>query len=254
MAEESFTTKVIVLKKTKLKESDLIITALAEDGSKISFVAKGARKPKGGFASRLELFSCTEILCAATRGLPIAKEARLLDAHSALRSDFTKSAIAACIAQTCLVICQENLGMPRFFNMVDTALGFLNGSDDSHDLAICAAALIKALAFAGVRPELDDCCCCGRDAGVRKGQSMAVSFTEGGVLCDDCDGIEGSVCYDAQVILWAKALLMSSFAQIMSFNCSQDDMRAVLGFLHIWMQVHIGNKMATMPYLFEHAL
>ncbi|WP_179184937.1 DNA repair protein RecO, partial [Collinsella vaginalis] len=47
----------IVLDKTKLKETDLILTLLARDGRQIRAVAKGARKPGSRLAARCELAS-----------------------------------------------------------------------------------------------------------------------------------------------------------------------------------------------------
>ena len=55
MASATYTARAIVLRKTKLGESDLIVTLLAQDGSQARAVAKGARKPSSPFAARLEL-------------------------------------------------------------------------------------------------------------------------------------------------------------------------------------------------------
>ena len=82
MASKTYRDQVIVLKKTKLKESDLILTLLAQDGRQIRAVAKGARKPTSSFAARLDLFSNARVFFAVGRNLDIVKEARLVDAHA----------------------------------------------------------------------------------------------------------------------------------------------------------------------------
>ena len=41
---------------TKLAEQDLILTLLSETGEQLRAVAKGARKPGGRLAARVELF------------------------------------------------------------------------------------------------------------------------------------------------------------------------------------------------------
>ena len=48
----TYRTKVLVLDKTKLKETDLILTLLDERGRQVRAVAKGARKPGGRLAAR----------------------------------------------------------------------------------------------------------------------------------------------------------------------------------------------------------
>ena len=57
----TYRTKVLVLDKTKFKETDLILTMLDERGRQVRAVAKGARKPGGRLAARCELF-CTCLL------------------------------------------------------------------------------------------------------------------------------------------------------------------------------------------------
>ena len=99
MARPTYTARVIVVRKTKLGESDLILTLLAEDGSQLRAVAKGARKPKSSFASRLELFSVADVLCAKGRSLDVVSEARLVEGNAALRGDIERISAAAPIAE-----------------------------------------------------------------------------------------------------------------------------------------------------------
>ena len=91
MARPTYTARVIVVRKTKLGESDLILSLLTEDGSQLRAVAKGARKPKSSFASRLELFSVADILCAKGRSLDVVSEARLVEGNAALRNDIERA-------------------------------------------------------------------------------------------------------------------------------------------------------------------
>ena len=93
MARPTYTARVIVVRKTKLGESDLILTLLAEDGSQLRAVAKGARKPKSSFASRLELFSVADVLCARAV-LSVECHARLVEGNAALRGVRHTSAAA----------------------------------------------------------------------------------------------------------------------------------------------------------------
>ena len=98
MSQPTYDARAIVLRKTKLGESDLILTLLAEDGSQMRAVAKGARKPASSFAARLELYSVVDLLVARGRSLDIVKEARLVAAHDAMRCNLEASAAAAPVA------------------------------------------------------------------------------------------------------------------------------------------------------------
>ena len=98
MAQPTYSLRALVLRRTKLGESDLILTLLSEDGSQKRAVAKGARRPKSSFAARTEPFCVIDALCATGRSLDILKEARLVAAHDALRCNLEASAAAAPVA------------------------------------------------------------------------------------------------------------------------------------------------------------
>ena len=100
--------EALVLRKTKLKESDLIVTLLAEDGSLVRAVAHGARKPQSPFASRLEPCAVVDVLLARGRSLDVAKEARFV----ARRFRRFRRRIAPCRA--CGQGCRGGAGKPAF--------------------------------------------------------------------------------------------------------------------------------------------
>ena len=98
MAAPTYHTRAFVLKKTKLGETDLIVNLLAEDGSLLRGVAKGARKPKSSFSGRLELFCEANLLMVKGKSLDIVSEASPKNLHGSLRDDVVRSAAASCAA------------------------------------------------------------------------------------------------------------------------------------------------------------
>ena len=115
MSQPTYDARAIVLRKTKLGESDLILTLLAEDGSQMRAVAKGARKPASSFAARLELYSVVDLLVARGRSLDIVKEARLVESNERLRRDIEHAAGAAPMAELLDRVTQMGLENPRLF-------------------------------------------------------------------------------------------------------------------------------------------
>ena len=122
MARPTYTANVIVLRKTKLKETDLILTCLTEDGSQLRFVAKGARKPNNSFASRLELFSNTHVLAVRGRSLDIVKEAKLICGNKGLRESMERMAAASVVCELLAKSTQPHLEVKRLYPMVARAL------------------------------------------------------------------------------------------------------------------------------------
>ena len=88
----TYRTKVLVLDKTKLKETDLILTMLDERGRQVRAVAKGARKPGGRLAARCELFCTVDMLLAHGRSLDVVSQAELMEAPlgARLRDDLRR--------------------------------------------------------------------------------------------------------------------------------------------------------------------
>ena len=89
--------RALVLDRTKLGETDLILTLLAQDGRQLRCVAKGARKPGGRLAARVELFCECDFLVARGRSLDVVSEAGLVDAHARLRGDLARVSAASAV-------------------------------------------------------------------------------------------------------------------------------------------------------------
>lgn len=193
MAQPTYSLRALVLRRTKLGESDLILTLLSEDGSQKRAVAKGARRPKSSFAARTEPFCVIDALCATGRSLDILKEARLVAAHDALRCNLEASAAAAPVAELLARMSQRDLANPRLFQSAMRVLDAMDGVDDNHCAALSAAELLKILAFSGLRPSLEVCVGCGEPVALTEGaasrsrlQAAACSARAAGVWTNPC--------------------------------------------------------------------
>ena len=184
MAGATYALRALVLRKTKLAESDLIVTLLAEDGRQVRAVAKGARKPSSPFSSRLEIFCEVDLLMASGKNLDIVKEARLVDAHRGLTADMEHAAAAAPMADLAARLCQPGLESPKLFALSSSAFSHAERADAQGAAAVCAAYMLKAFSFAGFRPSLRRCVVCGAllafDAVTESRVGVKFSVAEGG--------------------------------------------------------------------------
>lgn len=190
MAGQSFWVRGLVLRKTKMGESDLIVELLNDEGCLVRAVAKGARKPKSSFASRLELGNSVELLCASGRGLAIVQECRLVSARMGLRQDYDRLVCTEVLLELLSKCTQEDLPQPKLLAVAEAALDALAAAPAAAALGLLAAAFLKVLAFVGLRPELRRCVVCGRPAAgahplfrLRGGRGVRrVRFAGGGPL------------------------------------------------------------------------
>lgn len=173
MARPTYRARVLVIRKTKLGETDLILTMLAEDGSQLRAVAKGARKPSGAFASRLELFCEADVLLVRGKSLDIVKEARLICGNAQVRESLERASAASVMVELLDRATQPDLPSPKLFPMTHAALAALAAANVAHAPAICAAHLLKTFAFAGVRPTLAECSLCGEPLAAGEERSVA---------------------------------------------------------------------------------
>jgi DNA repair protein RecO (recombination protein O) len=253
MAQGTYHDQAIVLCKTPLKETDLIVTLLARDGRRLKAVAKGARKPTSSFAARLELFCEVDLLCATGRNLDIVKEARIVDAHRGVRDGMERSLAAAPMVDLMARLAQPDLSHPSFYPMTSSALTHLDRATPAQALALSAAHLLKAFSFGGFRPNFDECVGCGSHVdldGADPSDMMPFSVREGGVLCPRCTAFNESRQVLVETLQWARFLLMSTFDAIMAEDVPMHASFAVLHLCQDWTQEHIGARSKPLDFLF----
>lgn len=251
MASPTFSTRAIVLRKTKLGESDLIITLLAGDGSQMRAVAKGARKPTSTFSSRLELYSIVDVLCSQGKSLDIIKEARLVTAHENLRFALVQSTCAAALAELLDKMSQMGLEHERMFALAEMSFGYMNDCNEQNAVAICAAALLKALALAGFRPNMSSCVMCGSDLNdsLDTDDTVYLSTLEGGVVCPSCYLQTNCRSVERHLIRWVDLLIRTPFADIAKLGMEMDAALHAMTFSHRWIQDHVGVRSKSIDFL-----
>ncbi len=254
----------IVLKKTKLGEADLIISLLLEDGSCEQVVARGARKPKNSFASRLELFSFVQLFCAQTKGLPVAQEARLLHAHEALRCNFEASLASSCVSELMLKVTHTNVTTPRLFEMCEAAFQLMSETSPEKTYALALASCLKAFAFCGLRPSFCSCISCGasiktldQSPNTTTETSLvdklcAFSFQEGGYVCGNCRENFETRMLSVNCLNWLEALLKETFVNINTLDVTPYVISFGFHFVQEWAGEHLNTRLKSIPILLTH--
>jgi DNA repair protein RecO (recombination protein O) len=248
MASLAQTCKGIVVRKTKLGDSDQIVTLFCEDGSKLQLVAKGARKPKSSFSSRLDLLCESELLYAPTRSLGIAKEVRLLNAHMPAKSSYELSLYAAVVMEFLSKAAMEDLKAPRLYAMAHKLLGMLDDAHPHEAGSLCAAFLLKGFSLLGFRPQLSHCVSCG--APVRALQSvLRISYAEGGVLCADCACNASYALIDAECAAILDALIARPFEECLRISMPASVATEAWAFIKRWSEEHLSVRLRSIEYL-----
>lgn len=122
------TTPAILLRRTKLTETSLIVTWLTEQHGRLKTVGKGARGAKSPFSGVLDLFFACEISYVRSRRSELhgLREVRLLEPHAQLRFDYPRLALAAYFAELLELVTETEHPVPELYDLLKRALGHLN--------------------------------------------------------------------------------------------------------------------------------
>lgn len=168
----------VVLRTIRLGEADRIVTFLTEGRGKVRAVAKGVRKTKSRFGSRLEPISHVALQLYEGRQLDTVTQAETLDFFRPIRDDLERVSRATALLEVVDQVAQEGEPDPALYRMLVGALRSLA----AHSSPLLVAGFYwKLLSLEGFHPLLDACASCGSD-----GPFVAFYLSEGGVLCRSC--------------------------------------------------------------------
>ena len=255
MAGKTYKTRGIVLRKTKLAEKDLGVTVLDESGSLLRAVAKGARKPGGSYAARLELFSVVDLMLAQGKNLDVITSATFTDGPACIPFGVEQAACASVLAELLATIAQEDLPHDRLYAMAKAAFGKMARQDPLTTLALCVSSLLKALAYAGFRPSFTSCVACASDVDLAgAAETVPFSVEEGGVVCSACPQPPDAIRIEAATLQWCDALMRSRFEDVLAYEPSTETLFAALHLIRQWTRVHAGKNLKSLDFLLASGL
>jgi DNA repair protein RecO (recombination protein O) len=168
----------VVLRTIRLGEADRIVTFLTEGRGKVRAVAKGVRKTKSKFGSRLEPISHVALQLYEGRELDTVTQAETLDHFRPIREDLERVSRATALLEVADQVAQEGEPNPALYRMLVGALRSLS----AHSSPLLVTGFYwKLLSLEGFHPMLEQCAGCGGD-----GPFVAFDLAEGGVLCRAC--------------------------------------------------------------------
>lgn len=232
--------KVLVLRKTKLGETDLILTLLAGDGRQVRAVAKGARKPRARLGARVEPFTVLDALLHSGRNLEILAEAETVASHDAIRSDYDRTVAGAVVLDVLDKISVEGQVEPQLFDMTLVTLDVMDAAPVGSLDMLVAAFLLKALSMHGYRPALDACACCGEAVGA----AAWFSVEAGGVVCDNCGRGGALLSEDARALM--RALLRSRMSEVPELEADVVTRDEVLRVLRAYVGFHVPARLRAL--------
>jgi DNA repair protein RecO (recombination protein O) len=181
-----YKTKGIVIKTHKLGEADRIVTIITGTHGKIRAVAKGVRKTKSKFGSRLEPFTHVDLLLHKGRNLDIVTQAEIIDSFAAIREDFDRLHYGSAMLDLAEKVSSEGERDMLLYNLLLRSLEVLSGTKKNLRLLLIAFDA-KLMAISGYMPKMEHCVVCESLPGAK----LNFSFQWGGVVCGNCATRDG---------------------------------------------------------------
>ncbi len=189
----SYRDQGIVLRSTKLAETDRIVHLLTQGRGKVRAVVKGVRRPGSRFGARLEPFSHVDLQLYEGRNLDVVTQAELIAPHAAVRDDFIRSAAASVMVELTDAVAQEGQPDERLFLLLRSGLQALDARPVDPSVFVDAF-LLRVASAIGFHAFTEACAICRAP-----GPHGFLSVKAGGTLCPDC-APPGTRAVDGRVV------------------------------------------------------
>ena len=180
MSRESryYRTHGIVLRTYKLGEADRIVVLVTPDRGMVRSVAKGVRKTRSKFGSRLEPMSHIALQLHEGRGeLQLITQVESVDHFRTIREDLDRLTKALAMLEAVDQVALQDEPAPELYRMLLGALRTLDANDSE---LVTAGFFLKLLSLEGSGPQVEGCVQCGRSEGL-----VGYSEADGGLVCRD---------------------------------------------------------------------
>ncbi len=176
-------TRGLVLREVNYKESDKILTVLAEGQGKRTVKAAGCRRKNSGVSAASQLLVYSEMTWFDYQGRLTLKEADTLCEFRGVREDLSKLALGSYFAECAEAVSEEGNDTPGLLSLVLNSLYALDKLHRPLEL-VKAAFEVKLCCLAGYEPLLDACAVCGRP----EPEDPRLNLSEGVLHCEGCRG------------------------------------------------------------------
>lgn len=181
----NYQTQAIIIKRSKLGETDKILTIYTPDLGKITVVAKGACRPRSKLGGSVEPLTHSVMMLAKGRKLDIVTQSQTIDSFLALKTGLLRIACGFYVLELVNSFTMENSENRPLFDLLLSTLHRLCQTDNSE--TILRYFELHLLHHLGYRPQLYKCVNCNSSL---KPLVNYFSPSQGGILCPSCGSEE----------------------------------------------------------------
>src|SRR5277367_1170514 len=142
----------IVLRRQSVTESSLLVTWYTREFGKLKTLAKGARRPKGPFQGKIDLFYCDEIVFLPSRrsDLHLLHDCFLEEPHQRLRESVESLAAASYVCELVEMATEHEDPNIRIYSLL---MAILDALERQNNAVLLIWFEIQLLSAAGWAPK-----------------------------------------------------------------------------------------------------
>ncbi len=240
-------TKGLVLREVNYKESDKILTILAEGQGKRTVKAQGCRRKNSPLAASAQLLVFSDMTLYDYRDRWALKEAATLEEFRGLRSDLTKLALGTYFAEVCEAVSGEGIETPGLLSLVLNCLYALDKLEKP-SAQVKAAFELKLACLAGYEPLVESCAVCGAENPERP----RLNLSEGVLHCDKCRRELGdvgiSMPLDGASLAAVRYIAYGDPKRLLSFRIPENSLELLAGAAESFLLTQLERGFRTLDF------
>ncbi|BEP29670.1 DNA repair protein RecO [Helicovermis profundi] len=233
-----FNTLAIVIKKTKLSDTDIILTLFTKKAGKVTVISKGARNPKSKLSSASHPFIYGDFMLSMGSKWNRINSVEIEESFYKLREDLVRLAYASYIVELTSHVILENSPNIRLFNLLYEALSVLNNKNTDFELLKISYEL-KMMSIIGYKMNINSCVNCGKTDNIK----WYISPIEGGLICEDCKRNFNELIYsgkNAHKVI--NFILTNDISTVLNTSINKRYIVLIGKILSLFIFHHLGHK------------
>lgn len=238
------TTKALVLRETKYKDADKILTVLTENG-KLTVKARGALRRGCKYAAASQMLTYSEMTLFNNRGKWSINEAETIEQFLPLREDIGKLALASYFAEVMEAVSDEDSPNPAVLQLGLNSLYALSKSlyPEKHIKSVFE---LRIMCLSGFEPDIYGCPVCGKE----RVEDALFSLRGGIVHCRGCaPGSTGvSLPVSEGTLLAMRYIAMAPPKQVFSFSLDEKSEDELAGVCESYLMTQLERSFSALDY------
>ena len=242
---DTFVTPGLVLKETRYKESDRILTILTPELGVISASAQSSLRLKSKLFSACGLFCYSEFTLVPERNMYTVREAAIKNVFHGISASIEGMSLAMYLAEMTASLSPTGQEAERELRLLLNCLYMI--SENKTDLRVVKAVFeLRTMSECGFLPQLVYC----RDCGSYEGDTFYLDAQEGYLLCADCAARAGKNCnLDRGALFALRHICLVEDKKIFAFKISVGSLAKLAAVAEQYALTHLDKSLKSYEFL-----